>query len=363
MNFKSVQEKLAQARIQAASAAKKLSLNEMAKQDEYIHSEGLNVGGGSSNNAKSKSRARVANKKEMSILDEVDAVNASFDESIGGGGSRTNTVERSFGMTMNRDGGSSCSDDGDDDSIDSFDPDKDPLLQMAYKSSEKVHQRPSDRGHCENQKNKNQKDPNRFMADLDARLSSPNEPPPSISTTDSAKDDKIVDTNSLVTPTNRQQQQQQQQQSGATLFESFSSSANKMKWLRNVASPKIQESLNNVMKQVPGGIGSKYEEVNRNDENNDIEMGTTTNPKKKVIKTQNGENIHVVSSSSLALGDAENAELERLNQLMNKSNNNVIMNFLRHIEKNRYYLFIVLTFILTTFGYLYTRKKTDESVT
>jgi len=199
------------------------------------------------------------------------------------------------------------------------------------------------------------------MADLDARerLPSDNEPPPCIL--------PEIDKNSIVTPTNCQQQQQQQQ-SGGNLLESFSNSDNKMNWFRHIASPKLQESFNNVIKQVPGntfGIGSKYNQVNQNDNDNnnnnsnDIEMNT----RKKVIKTRNGEDIHVISSSSLALGDAENAELERLNQLMNKSNNNFITSCLGLVEKNRYYLFILLTFILTTFGYLYTRKRTDESVT
>ena len=404
MNFNSVKETVERAR----SVAKKLSLNEMAKQDEYIHSDGLNI----SNKMK----------KKKSILEEVDASNALFlsndahKHPHGHSGTGTTSLGNSNGnerpaftsqnMSKNH---NNYNDDDDDDSVDSFDPENDPLLQMAktrrtYSQQKQQHQQRfslsvetqmnmqgndngnGSRSHSKSktspvnndsfaitpQESKNRKDPNRFMADLDARLSSPTDTNSTAVQSQSQKPDNGSSSLNQNTSSQLQQkQQQQQQQTDSNLLQSFTKSDNKMNWLRNVASPKIQQSFTNVMKQVPGSdkIGFKkitYEQLNGDVEMNDSNPnGNNTNVNaKRIIKTTNGDNIHVISSSTLALGDAENAELQRLNELMNHSkNSNILTVGLDWIVKNRYYLFILLTFFLTTFGYFYTRKKTDESVT
>jgi hypothetical protein len=407
MNFSLVKEKVQRARIQAAAAAQKLSLNEMAKQDEYIHSQGLNVGNGNGNGSGKSTGTSSSKVKSVNdhILEEVDASNSIL-QNVGSGDSTHSLGERNSISVQNtshdvmtiQDDHVHDHDDDSVDSLDSLDEDHDPILQMLKSERTSHHQNqfsppiistgadvvadadahvqmntnPYTNGILKRTDAKDKKDPNRFMADLDARLvATPrtNTPPAGESNHDtnaimknSSSKLNLSDDNTIppISSSSSSTTTPQQKEGGDNLLQSFTNSGNKMSWLKNVASPKLQQSFNNVMKQVPGNMGfnTNYDKVNQ-DENNDVEM---TKPKKKIIRSAEGENIEVLSSSSLALGDAENAELERLKQLMNKSNNSYISVVLNLIEKNRYYLFIVLTFILTTLGYFYTRNKTDDSV-
>ena len=352
MDFNSIINSVERAKIKAASAAKMLSLNEMAKNDEYIHSEGLKISG---RPAKSTTRSDnvvefdIANTSTFSLKerrnDERDSVGNT------GTSNRYNNDNRGLSrdnnnMVDSRRNHSNINDDSDNDSVDSFDQDSDPVLRMM--KTERVSPPFSDAGlrtpsstkvsQSENHYSRhNKKDPNRFMSDLDARLATAPASPPM--------------TQSVPYEENEDKQQ--------FSFQSVS----KLNWLPSISSSSnIHQSLNNVMKQVSSPFSNSYNQISQ-DDNNDIEMMRQGNgSSRKVIKTANGDDIHVITSSSLALGDEENAELERLKSQF-QSKTDVFAVGLTWIEKNRYYFFIALTFVLTTLGYLYSRKRTDESVT
>ena len=377
MNFNSMKDQVERAKIKAVSAAKKLSLNEMARQDEYIRSEGLNV----TNKMTTKSKKNESDTSNNSN----DYFNGNH---VASSGMRNATQSFSHDKINNGDGVNQITNvnhDDDNDSVDSLD--RDPILQMV-KSSQRttannflsnLETQIGDKNNItsnnddfvtlsEKKTTSKRKDPNRFMADLDARLATPDISIPKPDSNSSIPrrnvEDELPEQNhsNPNTPNNFPQQQKQQQ--NGSLLQSFAFADNKMDWFRKVASPKIQQSFNNVIKQVPGGVnlGKNYDQVSQ-DENDDIEMANNKSSTKRVIKAADGENIHLVSVSSLALGEAENAELERINQLMNNSNQSLFMVGLDLAEKNRHYLLIVLTFVLTTMGYFYTRNKSDESMT
>jgi hypothetical protein len=377
-----MRETVERAKIKAALAAKKLSLNEMAKQDDYIHSEGLNI-----SNKMTKTSSGQKKKRKNDHLRTPSNAESSYDEN----NQYPGTIFQSPTVTTILPNASIMNDNDcqydvhDDDSVESFDKEYDPILQMVKSKKSDVHL-PSiarnihtsnkmslDQSLNNNSNNGSKKDPNRFMADLDARIATPDSSLNQISS--SIQVDYNCNAEEMVKSTTNENTDNNNNNNSTirndrsepynTYFQSFTNADDKLHWLRNVASPKIQKSLNNAIKQVPGGNNfgfhnSSYNSIHPNKEDNDIEMMTKT---KQNIRTANGESIDVISSSSLAFGDAENAELQRLNRLMKASNTNPLIIGLELLEKNRYYLFIFVTFLVTIFVYFYIKKKTDEIVT
>jgi len=181
------------------------------------------------------------------------------------------------------------------------------------------------------------KDPNRFLDDLEARVS------------------KNVDSNDdIESPTSAQNTQhpphsQTQPQQPLNLLQSFTDTPNKMDWLRSVTPQSIQKSMSQIipgMKRNPSPISKSERQPLRQ-----------SNQSKDDLDDE--ERVNLVQSSAL-IGDHENAELMRIRQRMNMD---FITMALDILDKNRHYSLIVVTFFVTAFGYFLTRNKTDDSVT
>lgn len=435
MDFTSIKDTVERAKIKAAAAAKKLSLNELAANDEYIHSEGLKISGRTCKSAKLNNTTRSTEKSANDVNSSNYMTSSTVRNNVSHNTrsevmsqNKNKNIRQGDGIIPNHDDGHvshynhNNKKDDDDDSIDSLDEECDPILHMV-KTERGNSSTSCSKGVIVNNMNKHyydhnnskdvmsslisvpkpsassltkltistaaapvtsplqhKKDPNRFMADLDARLAAPlnynnhnndeetPSPPPSSSTS------SIADNNqeNFQPNDNYDVYNNSNNNTSSSLLKSFTLSDNKIDWLRNTitissSSPtkKIQKSFQNVLKF------STLTPIN-NDNMNDIEMANQNQKQQqsKVIKTLNGENINVITSSSLALNNQENEELQRL---MNKTIANhhhgsfydfVIMSkntIGLWIEKHRHYSIIVLTFILTTLGYLYTRKKIDEN--
>jgi hypothetical protein len=68
------------------------------------------------------------------------------------------------------------------------------------------------------------------------------------------------------------------------------------------------------------------------------------------------EKVHTVQSSAL-IGDHENAELMKIRQKMDMD---LLTMGLEIVEKNRHYLWIVVTFCIMMFGYMLTKNRTVD---
>lgn len=186
------------------------------------------------------------------------------------------------------------------------------------------------------------KDPNRFFADLDKRLetmplvrieSDPKEKP-TPSNGSAASTVAVVGSNALA---------------GVR--------RNGMNWLRNVVPPKIQKSIQKILVEDSKPIGK--------DGVDGFEV--TTNTKKGVFGTDvdggdDGDEesrIDTVASTAV-FAKHESMELERLERRMK---NGCVRSAIDSLLENRYLLYIVVPFLLTTLAYFMTRKKTDDSVT
>jgi hypothetical protein len=171
-------------------------------------------------------------------------------------------------------------------------------------------------------KSKTKKDPNRFMADLDARISK----------TPTRNKVPIPNTTDVSNPLAQV----------STAFQSFSSSPDKMNWLKQVAPKNIQDTM--LPFKIPG-IGPDHlsekecEPLHRRNPEDDDE-----NDEEKVI----------VTNSTNIMGDQESAELMRIRSRMNQDVFSVGMDLL---EKNRYYVWVVVTFFVMILGYLMTKKQ------
>ena len=302
----------------------------MAENDEYIHSDGLRI------------KERCRHPQNRSTRQPASVENPSFHDR----GDTTSNVGKiqlhtSVADIMEKSANSSCNLRGgqqeitDEGPLNQFtygssdeeeDDDDDPIIKMMRKkttngyrhistSSEVVEEHlPSNRNKAKDVPLK--KNPNRFFDDLEARTNTPMkyEEEERIQTT--AVKNQILPDGVLST---------------------FSKYESKMNWLKNV-SPKIHNSI----------FTSSNE--------NEIELQSLT-------KHKDGggvDDVNVVVSSSLALGDDEAAELERIQEKMRSNNSSYILDSMR---KHRHLLFILFSFILLTYGYLMMRGSTDDSVT
>jgi len=162
------------------------------------------------------------------------------------------------------------------------------------------------------------KDPNRFFANLDAHLSSDYKSP--------------VPSSKPPAP---------------NLLDSFVKQGQSIDWLRNVVSPKIQQSIAKLVSDEP--IGDENDELLFNKQND-----------RRSFDFNEDERINTLASSAISFGKDESMELERLEQKMKKSYMQVTFDAL---FGNRYLVYIFLPFLLTSLAYFMTRKKTDDSVT
>ena len=228
--------------------------------------------------------------------------------------------------TMNHD-----DDDDDDDSVFSNEGD-DPILNMMNGKDATINTNTNtfssmQIGTPSKSTSKTKKDPNRFMADLDARIS------------------KTPTRNKVSIPNTTDASNPLAQVS--TAFQSFSSSPDKMNWLKQVAPKNIQDTM--LPFKIPG-LGPDHlnekecEPLHRRNPEDDDE-----NDEEKVI----------VTNSTNIMGDQESAELMRIRSRMNQDVFSVGMDLL---EKNRYYVWVVVTFFVMILGYLLTKNKTDDGI-
>lgn len=177
---------------------------------------------------------------------------------------------------------------------------------------------------------KTKKDPNRFMADLDARISKT-----------PTRNQEVPIPNSNTTDVSNPLAQV------STVFQSFSSSPNKMNWLKQVAPKNIQDTM------LPFKISSLGSD-NLNER--ECEPLHRRHPEDD---DENDEEKVIVTNSTNIMGDQESAELMRIRSRMNQDIFSVGMDLL---EKNRYYVWVVVTFFVMILGYLMTKNKTDDGI-
>ena len=193
------------------------------------------------------------------------------------------------------------------------------------------------------------RDPNRFLADLDARIFKDNQH-------QNRQEECECDEESQQLQERQQHNQGQGQGQGqgqppVNLLKSFVNTSNKMDWLRNVTQQDIQQSVS----QLIPGIGKQ-----------NVDQSATTGAELEPLQNQHDsedddddddeEKVHVVQSSAL-IGDRENAELMKIRQKMNMD---FITLGLDIVDKNRNYLWIVVTFFVMMFGYMLTKNKTND---
>jgi len=133
----------------------------------------------------------------------------------------------------------------------------------------------------------------------------------------------------------------------SNLLDSFVKQGQSIDWLRNVVSPKIQRSIAKLVSDEP--IGDDIDEFLLNKQND-----------RTSLDFNEDERINTLASSAISFGKDESMELERLEQKMKKSYMQATIDAL---FGNRYLVYIFLPFVLTSLAYFMTRKKTDDSVT
>jgi len=197
----------------------------------------------------------------------------------------------------------------------------------SYDSSMKdVNSRINNRSNRKNEEiiNKNsreQKDPNRFIMDLNARF---------------AFKDEGLDSFERQQQKSTLSQQSKSKGSFLGILEVFVRSENKIDLLRNV----VKEDFTNVI------VNHSYRKYKVHSQDNKYGNGMEDYQREN-------ERIDEVVSSSLDLDINEAMELERLQKEI-KSDSDL---------GNRYILYILIPFLLTTVVYFMTRKTTDDSVT
>jgi len=130
------------------------------------------------------------------------------------------------------------------------------------------------------------------------------------------------------------------------LLGSFVKQGQSIDWLRNVVSPRIQLSIAKLVSDEP--LGDENDELLLNKKN---DSGS--------FDVNDDERIDILESSAI-FGEDESIELERLEQMMKKS---YMRKTIDALFGNRYIVYIFLPFLLTSLAYFMTRKKTDDSVT
>lgn len=352
MNFAKLKSKVSQVKSVAASAAKGMSLDRMMEKDEYIHSDGLHVKrrehpgnkstrrnyetNSTKNNAKASYPKREGQSHSSGHIEMHTSVAAIMEQSANANSSRNLRGDQQQQMTDDHDPLNSftygSSDEEDED---------DPVLKMMRKKPSKPYQHmfgsskaavplgPSSNGiEVKDNNTPPKKNPNRFFDDLEARTNTP------MTMKRDEEEERIKPTTAV----------KNQQILPNGMFDTISKYESKMDWLKK-ASPQMHKSMFPTTKNYENGkeLKSLIENASKRGEDGD-----------------EADDFNVVVSSSLALGDDEAAELERIRQRMQSNNSSYIIDVM---VKNRRLLFILLSFILLTYGYLKMRQQTDDSVT
>jgi hypothetical protein len=401
MNFLTVKDRMVQATAKAASAAKNFKgLDQMAENDEYVNSEGLNVKRREHSSDANKRRQPTSSAKsqhsteiEMKPGEDgdrglqnsyvLDAVAEVIAKNSSSGQSKTQSLHKNNPRYTN--GAKAPAPlatrkpqvqkpmnikdiyESDDESVDSIYDDYDAennlnlhpnnTIMHHYPgkiSMQKFSNNPTNREKMStnlsaNTKRKNSKDPNRFMADLDARLQSD-------SPIQSQVDEESQNVQNLTSPSSRMlssshnhEGQQTQTQSPLNLFQSFVKSPQKLDWLREVTPRKIQESVSHIMPsaQQTNAFGKEREPLCK------AENSSTARKLRFGDGEVDDEDVNKVQSSAL-IGDNESEELMRIRQKMNAG---VIATALELLEKHRHYLWIAVMFIVSTWFYFGARRN------
>ncbi|GFH57891.1 predicted protein [Chaetoceros tenuissimus] len=346
INLKAMKEHVAK----AADAAKNFKgLDQMAANDEYVHTEGLNVKKRphpterqrktQSQESKQKNGKNDSDKKQnhylldsvAELMAEKSSRQAMEQEKLQVQETRKQFLDKEANRkqeqrhslhTMNHD-------DDDDNSVFSNEGD-DPILNMMNGKDATTNTNTTTFSSMQiGTPSKTKKDPNRFMADLDARISKPPTRNHELS---------IPNTNTDVSNPLAQV---------STAFQSFSTSPNKMDWLKQVAPKNIHDTM--LPFKIPG-IGPD----NLNEK--ECEPLHRRHPEED---DENDEEKVIVTNSTNIMGDQESAELMRIRSRMNQDIFSVGMDLL---EKNRYYVWVVVTFFVMILGYLMTKNKTDDGI-
>lgn len=337
---------MVQATAKAASAAKNFKgLDQMAANDEYVNSEGLNVkrkehptekkrqAAGKENQEKripcSSQQSHITGNRSRDssqntyMLDSVARVISDTSVTV----PTSSQIDRRVQMTPTRQKPKSVNIkdiyESDDESVNSREESFPSTMNRNYPDRNTSKGMPSSA--------KKSKDPNRFMADLDARLKHDAHPENDI------ESQNTVQQSRQETQTWSSSQHGEQQPSN--LFQ-------KMDWLRDMTPHKIQQSLSQIIpgiqQTVPSTSNIEHQPLCRVDSKDDF--------------GDDKERVHKVQSSAL-IGDNENEELMRIRQKMNAG---VIATAMDLLEKNRHYLLIVVTFILSTWFYFGSRNNATE---
>ena len=318
----------------------------MMEKDEYIHSDGLHVkrrehpGNKSTrtyekNPTKNNAKASYPNREGHSSgqIEMHTSVAAIMEQSANANSSRNSRGDQQQ-MT------------DDDDPLNSFtygssdeEDEDDPVLKMMRKKPTQPYQHmfgsskaevplgPSSNVTEVKDNTPPKKNPNRFFDDLEARTNTP-------MTMKREEEERIKPATAV----------KNQQILPNGMFDTISKYESKMDWLKK-ASPQMHKSM------FP---------TTKNYENSKELKSLIENASKRGEDGDEADDFNVVVSSSLALGDDEAAELERIRQRMQSNNSSHIIDVM---IKNRRLLFILLSFILLTYGYLKMRQQTDDSVT
>lgn len=190
---------------------------------------------------------------------------------------------------------------------------------------------------------KKSKDPNRFMSDLDARLTKIE----SVTTMDVESQERM-DHPQQKKSTGTGSASQYGEHQPLNLLQSFVNKPKNMDWIRDMTPKKLQESVSQIipgLKQNVSATASNERqplcEINDDDDYDD-----------------DGNKVSNVQSSAI-IGDSESEELKRIRQKMNAGAFDSILNVL---DKNRHYLLVSITFLITIWFYFGSGKETDENI-
>jgi len=324
------------------------SLDQMAANDEYVNSDGLNVKRRESHHSLSKNRRSrpttppndndyVTNKKPPTFLQK--------EETHNNDGILIATRKKLNGI--NNHGTTRHHDDEDENIIYTTNEneimDRIQMNQTKIKMLKDVPTRPTD-NHSKRMERigpQRDKDPNRFLKELDARISKP------------LVDVDAVSCNSPPLSRNQKEDDKSIQMQGLDFFKKtlVPSTSHSFHWLgRN-----LQNSLSQYIphSSVQGPIIS-----------DSLQQPKQQQQQKKTSSCFNGktskEDMVTLIQSDAILGDDDNEELLRIRQRMNVD---VISVALDMFYKNRQYVGVLVTFVIMTVGYFwFTRRKLGAAV-
>lgn len=190
---------------------------------------------------------------------------------------------------------------------------------------------------------KKSKDPNRFMSDLDARLTKIE-----IGTTMDVESQESTDRPQQKKSTGiGSASQHGEHHQPLNLLQSFVNKPKKMDWIRDMTPKKLQESVSQIIPGLKQNVSA-----------------TASNERQPLCEINDdddddyGNKVSNVQSSTI-IGDSESEELKRIRQKMNAGAFDSILNVL---DKNRHYLLVSITFLITIWFYFGSGKETDENI-